>query len=676
MTARTATKEPTEGSNDKVAAFAFHGVHLVEKGNQGVGDCPFCGKEKHFMAKLKTGQWDCKSCGESGNVYSFLAKLYEKALGETKQSDYKMLSDHRNGIPAAVYKEQKVACMEGRYYFPVLNDQESMVGLRVWDGPQTPVMSTSGTALHLGNGHALLKGDKNAVFICEGDHDFYALEWLRKKNNQDGTVVFVPGANIFKKEWIEKLKGRPTYLLYDNDGPGQSGLKKAADLLTAAGVEVHMLVWPSVAEGYDVNDFVAERLKTPNSAWKELMGMTQPYKSSPEKSNGKPIKPVAYPALLKEFKKHLHVDNNYANALIVSLATALSIRIPGDPVWMFVVGPPGSGKTLLLSTLQGCEGCWFESSLSPHSLVSGFRTEDGTDPSIIEQAKGRCLVLKDYTEVKAQPITVQEEIYGVLRGAFDGYVKRTYGNGITREYTDCHFSMLAGVTHIIHGDSRASLGERFLKFEFIREGYDPGLHIRTAISGMDRLVENESKLKEAVKGFFYQFHDGIGKVPTVPPWVIDRIVALTQIIAYLRVNVDRGRMGDLNFRPIPEMGTRLAKQLIKLGQSIALVLGVKTIDKRIYGLMEQCAFDTATGFHLDIIRSLMGSRGEALTKDPLAIAARMSDTSLQRKLDDLVEVGAVTKARIKKDKPGQPAYGYKVAPNLAKLWKEAKVGQS
>lgn len=676
MTAKAAMKDAGEGTGDKVAAFAFHGIELVEKGKQAQGNCPFCDKEKHLFVNPKTGQWDCKSCGEKGNVYSFLQKFYDKALGETKLSDYKQMSDHRNGVPHSIYKDMGVACMGGRYYFPVLNDSESMVGLRVWDGPATPVMSTTGTALHLLNGNALIAGDKSAVYICEGDHDMYALEWLRKKNDQEGIVVGVPGANVFKKEWIDKFKGRPVCLLYDNDGPGQTGLKKAADMLSAAGIEVRMLVWPAVSEGYDVNDFIAERVKTPNGAWKELMGMIQPYKSSPEKGmNGKPIKPIAFPALLKEFKKCLHVDANYANAIIVSLATALSIRIPGDPVWMFVVGPPGSGKTLLLSTLHGSEGCWFESSLSPHALVSGFRTEDGSDPSIIVQATGKCLVLKDYTEVKAQPITVQEEIYGVLRGAFDGYVKRTYGNGITREYSDCHFSMLAGVTHIIHGDSRASLGERFLKFEFIREGYDPGVHIRTAISGMDRLVDNELKLKEAVKSFFHQFHDGIGKVPTVPAWTIDRIVALTQIIAYLRVTVDRGRMGDLNYRPIPEMGTRLAKQLIKLGQSIALVLGKKTIDKQIYTLMEQCAFDTATGFHLDIIRALM-TNGQAVEKE-LAITSRMSDSGLKRKLDDLLEVGAVERSRVKKEKVGvgQPAYGYKVAPNLAKLWKEAKVGQ-
>lgn len=42
-------------------------------------DCVFCGKESHMYINVQTGLWDCKRCGESGNIYKllrFIDKLY------------------------------------------------------------------------------------------------------------------------------------------------------------------------------------------------------------------------------------------------------------------------------------------------------------------------------------------------------------------------------------------------------------------------------------------------------------------------------------------------------------------------------------------------------------------------------------------------------------------------
>ena len=46
---------------------------------QYICDCPFCGKESHFYISRKTQLWDCKKCGEYGNIYKllkFLDKTY------------------------------------------------------------------------------------------------------------------------------------------------------------------------------------------------------------------------------------------------------------------------------------------------------------------------------------------------------------------------------------------------------------------------------------------------------------------------------------------------------------------------------------------------------------------------------------------------------------------------
>ena len=56
---------------------------------QYVADCPFCGKDGHFYINVKTQMWDCKKCGEYGNIYKLLSHLGKTYLlgGRTIQAD-------------------------------------------------------------------------------------------------------------------------------------------------------------------------------------------------------------------------------------------------------------------------------------------------------------------------------------------------------------------------------------------------------------------------------------------------------------------------------------------------------------------------------------------------------------------------------------------------------------
>lgn len=58
--------------------------------NHYVADCPYCGKNQHFYINRKTQLFDCKKCGEAGNIISLLkhlGKLY--ILGEFKSINRK-----------------------------------------------------------------------------------------------------------------------------------------------------------------------------------------------------------------------------------------------------------------------------------------------------------------------------------------------------------------------------------------------------------------------------------------------------------------------------------------------------------------------------------------------------------------------------------------------------------
>jgi DNA primase len=52
----------------------------LNRRGQYICDCPFCGKEKHFYISKDTQMWDCKKCGEYGNIYKLLKRLNKTYL--------------------------------------------------------------------------------------------------------------------------------------------------------------------------------------------------------------------------------------------------------------------------------------------------------------------------------------------------------------------------------------------------------------------------------------------------------------------------------------------------------------------------------------------------------------------------------------------------------------------
>ena len=73
-------------------------------------------------------------------------------------------------------------------------------------------------------------------------------------------------------------------------------------------------------------------------------------------------------------------------------------RLDSDPVWIYIVGPPGSGKSEVLRACNDHPTIHTEGKMTKNRLVSGFIAKDGKDGEI-NQIKfypilirgGRCL---------------------------------------------------------------------------------------------------------------------------------------------------------------------------------------------------------------------------------------------------------------------------------------------
>jgi hypothetical protein len=662
----------------------FHGVGAVSSGGSNwVGHCPFCKKQKLYV-EPEEGLWDCKVCGERGNQFTFLKKFID-TREEAPLGEWLKLTESRK-IPKDVLAARDIKWDGKHWYLPIYSETGSVRATRRYDYKQ--LMIAAGCEAQLFGMRELAQAKQNAtVHLCEGEWDAIAMDWLLKESGiTDQVVVAVPGASTFKSLWIPFFASKRVVCYFDNDAAGDGGAERVKKLLTGSVKELLFVNWPdTLPQGFDLRDFIVSKLSATNepmAVWSELSKLTQtaprrdlskkdavckPMKSEPGNNSPTTIKDV-----LEAFGSKIRMTEDLEVALKISLAVSISNDFSGDPLWVYLVGPPGCGKTMVLSALSTSDRCVFRSALTTHCLVSGWQGSSG-DPSLIPKLTGLTLVAKDFTEILAMPKLAQDEIFSTLRGAYDGSVQKSFGNGVTRSYDNCRFSMVAGVTNAIHAHRSASLGERFLKVQIKQiDGAEATELIEVAMASIGQERETENTLQEICTKFLAMTIDP-KQMPRLTKAQGRRLTALVQLIAVMRAVVERdARTQDILYRPVPETGTRLAKQLARLAICLtALTPGREEVDAESFRIVERVAKDTAHGFYFDVIEAAMKLGGK-FTKGEIAKASALPVSTAWRQMDDLCLLNVITSTTEMKEpsvRGGAPAVIYSIHPKIAELWK-------
>ena len=651
-----------------------------EEGEELVCDCPFCTHQDVFYLNQKEGLYHCKTCEARGNKYTFLHEYHNMWFNSTKKVHYNALSKARGNLPAEAFIEAELAYdkLSEQWLIPVRNPKGAIVNLRLWNEKAGILRNTSGCKTHLYNQQRI--NGRKKVFICEGEWDSIALEWFFKVCDIQGcATVACPGAMSFKKEWASEFNDKEVYVVFDNDDPGKKGMTKVINTLRvyAKCQKLSIISWPKGApEKFDVRDYVTKNMKRKSRAIAEFFHMLEEVPLHDRAATG--LARRTFKSVLKDFSKHIYLNQDLKDAILLQFSVLFSSQIPGDPLWLFIIGPPGVGKTLTLQALGDTEISHYESSLSPKTLVSGFVPQDGSDPSLLPRIIGKTLIIKEYTEIMSLSSGEQEQVFASLRGAYDGRVERTYPNGVIRVYPPfdsdhltCHFAMLAGVTNSIHGNSRAALGERFLKFQL--EPKDIIKQVQAAMNNVINQTIPEFEIRESASAFVEHKVSKNMKMPTVLKEHQEQIIGLAQIVSMIRATVSRTH-GELAYRPVTEVGTRLAKQLLKLCQCVGFTLGLKETDDECYRLVKRVAFDTCYGWHRDIIITLSNGPRRGMSTEKISLAAVMSNSTTNRCIEDLYELGAITYYKKRAGVGGPPTRIFQLSQTLSELFDIAKLG--
>ena len=218
-------------------------------GDNLIGCCPFHGDTKpSFSVDLKTGLFNCFSCGESGNYIQYRAKregidtseAYKKIL-EERGLDRDIGTKAKTAVPDSYTvedyaKEKHLPAQWLKTFFAVSDGKDKRVGpfvsMQYFNEQQEktvfrkryPKGSAQRFAWSNGSkGKLTLYGEwlmdrireEGYVILCEGESDTQTLWYLGIP------ALGVPGATTYKPEWTKVLSGLQVYLHVEPDNGGQ-----------------------------------------------------------------------------------------------------------------------------------------------------------------------------------------------------------------------------------------------------------------------------------------------------------------------------------------------------------------------------------------------------------------------------------------------------------------------
>lgn len=637
-------------------SFKQHGVKFtgLSGDSQATAHCPFCNKHSMYV-NHKTKAWDCKKCQKSGGFPKFLEEISIKCAKEANKLDLKRLSEEKS-ISVNTFKRWQVGYnpVTQRYTIPVPNLEYGLSDLRLYKLGDK-VHSCKDAKINILNLRSLQSDKKNTpVYVCEGDWDFLVMDEIIHRTGITGLAIGIPGAATFKLEWVQLFRNKTVHFVYDNDQAGIKGENKAYNLIKAIAQKVTFTHWNNFKDGYDLRDYFKDnecsvtvtlaKLKKlfkdqprpVDIEAKELQENTQLYEKRQRN-----MKRVPYLDILDGYKKWLHIPNT--DFINVQYATILANRLQGEPIWMFLVAPPGSSKSVTLMSFQNADRIMTTTSITPHALISGF-SGGGGDPSLIPRLDGKVLIIKDFTTVLSMPVMQLEEIFGILRDAYDGRVEKQFGNMVMRVY-DSKFGMICGVTPAIDvlGDTHSSLGERFLKYRYrYDDWYDV---IKRALGNTNKENSLRTELSElATRALDFKYEN---YMPEIDNATQEDFIQLAQWTAIMRGSVTRDKYtNEILFKPSPEIGTRLVKQFSKLALGLAMFRGTQKVYGDDYRIVVQVARDTLTEKNEEIFRKIfLKDKDHKWTIKEVAQIVKLPDATCSRVLHDLTMLKVLSKEK-------------------------------
>jgi hypothetical protein len=285
------------------------------------------------------------------------------------------------------------------------------------------------------------------------------------------------------------------------------------------------------------------------------------------------------------------------------LATIATRKWRTYPCWLLIMAPPGSGKTDLIDRIEHPNVISI-SQVTPKSLASGWRGAGGKDPSLLNIANRKVIIIKDFTSILTSPRESRDAIIGILRDAYDGSHSAVFGNiGLVSYKT--HFTVIAAVTPIYEHfySVTQQLGERFLIFRL--RAIDPVMVASTSLDNMFKDAARLAELEAALHSYIAKLRMPPLTSLRMPSSQRKRMVDLATLVAGCRTHVHRsGTRKTITTDPQRETAGRLVRQLTQIAFGRAVSCGRLQLNNKDMALAVRIASDCIPTVVSKVIQSL------------------------------------------------------------------------
>jgi len=313
-------------------------------------------------------------------------------------------------------------------------------------------------------------------------------------------------------------------------------------------------------------------------------------------------------ALTDAYLRHFDKPDMQAVKAVYAAFAAHEL-VTGKQVWTFLVGPPGSLKTVLLSSLDGLPHTHTVDSITTKTFISGYQPaeqEKDEEPSglLFRIGPSGKLIFADFSTILSLKRDHLASILADLRRIYDGRLSKQFGTGKKMEDREWRgrLSVMAAVTGDIdrHFSVFKELGERFLMVRWPRAGREAA---RLAIKQDGEAVDRE--ISQAARALLKDLEQ---VSPVVPRDMEEtRIPALGDFAAFCRSPVTREHHGAKNIVNVPEAesATRISQQLCQLAKGSALLDRRSTVNEQDWELIQRVAFDCMLPARRKVVDSLI-----------------------------------------------------------------------
>ena len=672
------TKHAADLSRDEILGrldvAAFYSEYIPDfKTNGAVNVSCHCVFHEDGRASLsvnrESGLYLCHGCGAKGSPVDFLMAKFNVGPGQALS----MLVDRVNGGTAPLRPNDVTKPTERRRYAAIPETRDGATKSAVYD-----YTLDGGTGAAVKVRFLYPDGSKTfRWFERDGDGfletlggrtaDLYQFETVRvgiergalivlnegekacdrlTRHDGDDTRDFVGtcgpnGADSFKDaagvRLTAQLAGAPEVLaVVDRDAKGDRWAEQLRRHLESQVLSLRFVRSCVTTEKADLCDHLEG-----GHTLGELIPLAEPAKAPADEA------PRSFPSgetgtlaeVVETFQRWQYLPD--PTALYVVLAAYVANKMDGDPIWILVVAPPGTGKTEVVMPLAGLSDVHLASTLTEASLLSGTakrdKAKDAKGGLLREIGDFGILLVKDFTSILSMNRDARAQVLGALREVYDGnYVRHVGTDGGRSLSWSGRVGLIGAVTPVIdrHHSVLSALGERFLYFRLPEvDRHELG---RKALSHARTGAKMRGELSEAVQALIASVD--FNAIPMELSEVQnEHLLSLANFATLARSAVERdGHSREIELIVGAEAPTRLAIALSRL------LSGLRAI-----GVDEATGWRCIVRVGLDSIpairRTAIAILADGTTRSTREVgqAANYPTGTARRALEDLAVYGVV-----------------------------------